>query len=126
MKIHHISITVNNLNESIRFYQDFFGFQILKFFERKDMNGKAVFLKLGDFLIELWEFEDILLNKDDLDNIKIRGMRHIAFEVRNLDKIVSDFKQRKLPVTNPKIGASGNKYSFTNDPNGIALELYQK
>ena len=90
MKIHHISITVNNLNESIRFYQDFFGFQILKFFERKDMNGKAVFLKLGDFLIELWEFEDILLNKDDLDNIKIRGMRHIAFEVRNLDKIVSD------------------------------------
>ena len=56
MKIHHITIAVNNLEESIKFYTQILGFEIVKKFTRKDMGAKAVFIKLEDFQIEMWEF----------------------------------------------------------------------
>lgn len=126
MKVHHVAITVNSLEKSQKFYQDFFNFKISKFFERKDMGAKAVFLELEGFFIELWEFADLKNNDDDLKDIKIRGIRHIAFEVENLDKTFTDFKKRGLEVTEPTLGASGHMYSFTSDPNGVALEIYQR
>ena len=126
MKIHHVAITVNNLEESLKFYRDFFDFQIVKLFERKDMGAKSVFVKLDEFSLELWEFLDMKENSDDLKDIKVKGIRHIAFEVENIDKTVSEFRSKKLDISDPEMGASGHRYSFTNDPNGVALELYEK
>lgn len=125
MRIHHIAITVNNLEESQKFYQDFFNFKVGEFFEREDMSAKFVHLELNGFIVELWEFAGIKENADDLKDIKIKGIRHIAFGVENLDKIFSDFRQRGLEMTEPKLGASGHYYSFISDPNGVALEIYQ-
>jgi glyoxylase I family protein len=69
---------------------------------------------------------DIKENSDNLRDIKIRGIRHIAFEVENLDKIISDFQQKGIEATKAKLDASGHYYSFISDPNNVALELYQK
>jgi glyoxylase I family protein len=126
MKIHHIAITVNNLEESRQFYQDFFKFNTHKIFERKDLGAKAIFLELSGFYLELWQFKDLKDNSDDLRDIKVRGIRHIAFEVENLDKIISDVQQKGVEATKAKLSASGHYYSFISDPNGVALELYQK
>jgi catechol 2,3-dioxygenase-like lactoylglutathione lyase family enzyme len=126
MKIHHIAITVNNLEESQKFYQDFFNFKISKSFERKDLGAKIIFIELEGFFIELWEFADFKKNDGDLKEKKIIGIRHVAFEVENLDKIFSDFKLRGLEMTEPKLGASGRMYSFISDPNGVPLEIYQR
>lgn len=126
MKIHHIAITVNNIEESQKFYRDFFNFRTSKSFKREDMNAKAIFLELEGLFLELWEFADFKESVDDLKDIKIRGIRHIAFEVENLDKILLDFKQRGLEATDPKLGAIGHMYSFISDPNGVALEIYQR
>ena len=65
-------------------------------------------------------------NLDDLNDIKVRGLRHIAFEVDNLDKTIEDLKLKGLKFSDIKLGASGHYYSFTNDPNGVALEFYEK
>ena len=126
MKIHHIAITVNNLEESIKFYTQILGFEIVKKFARKDMGAKAVFIKLGDFQIEMWEFQDIKENVDSLNDIKVRGIRHIAFEVSYLKETIFDLELKGIKFSNVKMGASGHNYSFTSDPNGIALEFYEK
>lgn len=125
MKLHHIAITVKDLSESTKFYQDFFGFKQVQAFERKDLNGKAVFMEMNGFKIELWEFTQSVENQDDLGDIKVRGLRHLAFEVENLDKILLELKQKGAKTTEPKLGASGHRYSFMSDPNGIALELFE-
>ena len=124
MKIHHIALTVNSLKESKDFYEKIFGFSVVKFFERKDMGGKACFMKLGSFTIELWEFDESA--DSDVSDITLKGIRHIAFEVEDLDKCLSLLRSKGLTCTLPVQGASGHRYSFTKDPNGIPLELYEK
>jgi len=122
MNLHHVALTVKNLSESKDFYEKFFGFKQKKFFEKPDEKAKAVFLECGNTQIELWEFIDPLpYQKENLNRI---GIRHLAFEVENLDDFV-----KKLPedlVQKPaKIGASGGKYCFLKDPSGIDIELYE-
>ena len=126
MNVHHIAITVNNLAESSAFYQEIFGFRAVKTFEREDLNGKAVFLQLNGFSLELWEFADMKENSDNLKDLKIRGIRHLAFQVEDVDETINGLKSKGLAVSEPKMGASGHRYAFTTDPNGVALELYEK
>ncbi len=126
MKVHHIAITVNNLKESIDFWTQILGFKVVKKFSREDMGARAVFIELNGFQIELWEFQDMKENFNSLDDIKVRGIRHIAFEVDNLQKIISKLTAKGLKFSEPRLGASGHYYSFTKDPNGVALEFYEK
>ncbi len=123
MQLHHVAITVKDLNESVQFYQDLFGFKQVQSFERRDLNGKAVFIEMNGFKIELWEFAQSVENKDNLGDIKVRGLRHIAFEVKDLDTVLFELKQKGAKTTEPQLGASGHRYSFLSDPNGIALDM---
>jgi len=126
MKVHHIAITVNNLEESVNFYTQVLGFEIAKKFSRKDMGAYATFVKLDDFQIELWQFQNMKKNFNSLNDIKVRGIRHIAFEVDNLKETISKLADKGLEFSEPKLGASEHNYSFTTDPNGVALEFYEK
>ncbi len=125
MKIHHIAITVKNLQESVEFYTKNFGFAVAHEFERPDLLGKAAFIKLGDTHIELWEFEDAYDGQNDLHDLKLRGIRHIAFQVDDIDVEYQRFVDNGISVEKPSVGGSGSKYCFLQDPNGVQLELYE-
>ncbi len=126
MKIHHLAITVDNLDKSKAFYAEMFGFTVVQEFARKDMDARAAFMKLGECAIELWEFKGMQENKDNLSVLGIRGIRHFALEVENLDAAVAKLHARGLKFSAPALGGSGHRYAFTSDPSGIPIELYEK
>ncbi|PIR03968.1 MAG: hypothetical protein COV59_02175 [Candidatus Magasanikbacteria bacterium CG11_big_fil_rev_8_21_14_0_20_39_34] len=126
MKIHHVAVTVNDLKESVDFYTQILGFEIARQFAREDMGAYAAFVKLEDFKIELWQFQDTKEDANSLGDIKVIGIRHIAFEVENLEETIQELSKKGLKFTKPKLGASGHHYSFSSDPNGVALEFYEK
>lgn len=126
MKIHHVSVTVKDLKESVEFYTKILGFEISKEFGREDMGARATLISLNDFQIELWQFNDMRKNSDSLGDIKIIGIRHLAFEVENLGDTISKLQTKGLKFSEPKLGASGHNYSFSSDPNGVALEFYER
>ena len=89
MKIHHVSITVNNLEESTKFYREMLGFEVEMSFERKDLGAKATFIKLKEFQMELWQFEEMKKNVDPLDDIKIIWDALITCESRCRTKLMA-------------------------------------
>jgi glyoxylase I family protein len=91
--------------------------------DKPKMGGKVQFLKLYSFHLELWEFENPKEN-NLLQGLKTLGIRHLAFEVEDIHKTIEELKS--LEFTEPKQGTSCKWYSFTKDPNGISLELYEK
>ncbi|MDH5597105.1 MAG: VOC family protein [Candidatus Peregrinibacteria bacterium] len=125
MKIHHVAITVNNIEESKKFYEDFFGFtEHQRFKSKSSLGDETILIELKDFKIELWKSKKD--NEEDLLDLTIRGIRHLAFEVEDIDNVVSKFREENIQVSEPQMGGSGHRYCFTTDPNGIALELYER
>ncbi|MBI2888993.1 MAG: VOC family protein [Candidatus Liptonbacteria bacterium] len=121
--IDHIAISVEDLERSAQFYKEIFGFEEAQRFARADLRGKAVFLKLGNARLEIWEFEDKKEPKDDLKNLKIKGIRHIAFSVADVRNAYEELKM-KVDISEPRTGASEGVYCFLSDPDGIQIELY--
>ncbi len=125
MKFHHVSISVKDLEKSTNFYKDIFGFAEEKRFKRKDLEAKSAFLKLGDIRLELWQFDKQTENKDDFSKLNVLGIKHIAFEVDNIEREYKRLKSKKIEISEPKLGASGGRYCFLKDPDGLPIELYE-
>ena len=115
MKIHHIQIIVKNLDKSIEFYQKL-GFVEGKHFVK---NGiEYVFMELDGFKLELKESSEEFIQG---------GIVHIAFEVKNVDEHSRILDEKGIKVTIPPTdGASGGRFCFVKDPDGIDLEFYEE
>ncbi len=126
MKLHHVAITVTDLEHSIAFYKNHFGFEEVKRFERSDLNGRAVFLALGDVRLELWEFKGLKVDHlAECPSLQRVGIRHIAFAVNNIKEECRRLLANGVEASEPRMGASGGVYAFLSDPDGIQVELYQ-
>src|SRR5438445_7828508 len=117
MRLHHTSLSVKNLETTATFYKDVFGFVEAKRFERPDLGAKAMFLKLHNSYLEIWELDNRMSHKDDLENLNIIGYKHIAFEVDDIQKTYEEMLAKGLNASEPKQGAVA-KYIFIKDPNG--------
>lgn len=125
MQIHHIALTVRNLEESARFYIDHFGYVQVLNFEREDMKAKAVHLQGEYMTLELWQFR-AMQPVECLQDLAVQGIRHLAFAVDDLEVAVARFREKGVQCTSPQHGASGHRYVFLTDPDGIPLELYEQ
>jgi len=122
--LHHAAISVKNLEKSIQFYSDTFGFEEIQRFERTDLHGKAVFLQLGDTFIEIWQIENVVGSHESNKGLNVTGIRHIALAVDDLPSIYNKLKS-STNISEPIKGASGKMISFLTDPDGISIELYE-
>lgn len=122
MQVHHIAITVTNLEQSVRFYMELFDAQEVKRFVKE--VGVAVWLKTENCVLELWQFAEL---KNDVveQELNAVGFRHIAFAVTNVDEWFVKLQAKSIPVSKPKDGASGFRYLFLRDPDGIPIELIE-
>ncbi len=125
LHVHHAALTVRNLEKSLEYYIGKLGFEIVSRFDRPDLDGQAALTRLQGFHLELWQFGSLQETSVELDYLQTPGIRHLAFAVSDLHSTLRHLKNQGLDCTAPVLGASGHLYSFTKDPDGIPLELYQ-
>lgn len=113
MKIHHIGVVVNNIQDSLG--------EISKFVEFEEttipslinsQNVKVCFLKLGEIRIEFIEPAN---EKSPVSNFleKGGGFHHICFEVNNIEKSIEDLtKKGARLIVSPVIGFEGRRIAF--------------
>ncbi len=112
MKMDHIAIVVKDLDETVKTYQDMFGFEVGSTMEMPGGQARAVTMSCGDITLEF--FQPLTESGQFADFLKQTGggLHHISFAT---DDIAGDFKKfkdqgRKLqsdePITTPfgKIG----------------------
>lgn len=121
-----MALSVRNLEDSLVFYKDVFGFVEINRFERENLGLKIAFMKLkngDDLRLELVQPREPIKNEDDFSNLNILGLKHLCFEVENVDKKYKELKSKGYDVTEPKEGKSIKKYLFVKDPNGFLVEI---
>lgn len=122
--IHHIGITVTDLDKSERFYCETFGFRPVKSYDNAEGGLRGSVLELEGQKIELIESPHPRGN-DSLNDLHTIGIRHIAFAVPDIQEAYARLKSMDLEINEPEMGKSGAMYAHLLDPDGIQLEIYE-
>ncbi|MBK8944934.1 MAG: methylmalonyl-CoA epimerase [Ignavibacteriae bacterium] len=126
-RIEHLGIAVNNLEESIKFYEEKLGLKCYAIEEVADQKVKTAFFKVGETKIELLESTSPDGPIGKFIEKKGEGIHHIAFHVENLHESLNELQQKdvKLIDANPRKGAENLNIAFLHPKStgGVLTEL---
>ena len=124
-KIHHIAIICSNYAVSKQFYTAVIGLEILNETYRAERDSYKLDLALnGVYIVELFSFPN---PPKRLSRPEATGLRHLAFEVDNLEEVVLKMNSLKISIEPIRIDEFTNKkFTFIADPDGLPIEFYEK
>jgi hypothetical protein len=126
------AIIVNDIESSITWYSNNFGFKVLNKIESEEKGFKQANLKRGSILIELIELESSLSPDSLLENYpkktKIDGFFKFGFLVSEFEKWVEYLKQSKVEFYGDVVtdNLSGKKMLLIKDPDGNRIQIFEK
>jgi len=124
-RAHHVAIICSNYETSKAFYTQTLGLEILSELYRKERDSYKLDLRVSDGLqIELFSFPNPPRRPSYPEAC---GLRHLAFEVPDIDEAVAELTRRSVNVEPVRIDElTGKRYTFFADPDGLPLELYER
>jgi glyoxylase I family protein len=124
-KVHHIAIICRDYSVSKAFYTDTLGLTIIREVYRAERRSYKLDLALnGEYIIELFSFPD---PPERASRPEAAGLRHLAFEVDDLDLVVETLKQKAVESEPIRIDEfTGKRFTFIADPDRLPIEFYEK
>ncbi len=132
IKIQHAGIHVRNLEETVQWYHDILGFELVD--TRPEMRGgmfpKCWMMKCGDFFLEIYE----VINARPFSYVDYEynlGVKHLSFSVEKIDELMDKIYARgdvKVIVDNCYAEEmcrvkGGDRAVYLEDCNGMLVEL---
>lgn len=123
-KVHHIAIICSDYKKSKAFYSELLGLQIIREVYRADRKSYKLDLSLnGTYIIELFSFPDPPSRPTQPEAL---GLRHLAFEVENIDEVILYLQRNKVSSEPTRIDEfTGRKFTFIEDPDRLPIEFYE-
>ena len=124
MRIAHASITVKDMDQSLKFYCETLGLKLSRRREIPENRAEIAFVEGeggSNLTLELTYWRD---KKDWTDGDQLD---HIAFQVGDLETVVEEYRRKGVEIAKEpySLQGSNNKIAFIKDPNGIWLELIE-
>jgi glyoxylase I family protein len=123
--IHHIALICSDYQASKKFYTEVLGLSVMAEHYREERRSWKLDLSLnGHYVMELFSFPQ---PPQRLSRPEACGLRHLAFEVENLDQAVRDLKQKGVTTEPIRMDEyTGKRFTFFSDPDNLPLELYER
>jgi methylmalonyl-CoA/ethylmalonyl-CoA epimerase len=125
----HQGISVPDVAAAAAWYQDVFGFTFLREEYAEPLNCKIIFLRLGEFELELFQYlgedghplppERRMPNED----IKTCGTKHVAYRVENLTELEKTLREKNVDIVMPPFRMGDDLVCFIRDIAGTLIEL---
>ncbi len=125
LRMHHVAIICSDYERSRRFYTEILGLEIVSEVHRRERNSYKLDLRIPDGTqIELFSFPD---PPRRLSYPEACGLRHLAFEVDDIDEAVAHLQRQGVAVEAVRVDEhTGKRFTFFADPDGLPLELYER
>ena len=126
MRILHSMIRVNNLEESIKFYTQVLGMNLLREKEYPEGKFSLAFLGYGKETEET--VIELTYNWDKSEYEHGNAFGHIAIEVDDIYQFCQEIKNKGAKIIRDPGPMMGSKLvlAFIEDPNGYKIELIEK
>ena len=123
--IHHIAIICANYETSKRFYTSVLGLDVIAETYRTERQSYKLDLALnGHYVIELFSFPE---PPERPSRPEALGLRHLAFAVDNLDRVITYLIGQGVEAEPIRIDAlTGKQFTFIADPDGLPIEFYER
>ena len=122
--IHHLCVNTPDIEKSVRFYRELFGFQLL---DRETCAfGEYAMLRLGTSNLEL-----IQPNESNEDSFGSRGaLTHFGLQVEGIDEVFTELKGKGVRFVCDEIEdcdapLGGLRAASLFGPSGEAINLYE-
>jgi glyoxylase I family protein len=124
-RTHHVAIICSNYERSKHFYTRILGLEIVSEVYREKRNSYKLDLKLPDNTqIELFSFPSPPKRPSYPEAC---GLRHLAFEVENVQEAVEDLERQGIVVEPIRVDeGTGKRFTFFADPDDLPMELYER
>lgn len=139
----HIGIAVTDLDRSIRFYTDVFGFTLLYQLNfdnnevaatmEQDGAFRSAMLIRGDVRVELLQWTDVpMTGSGERTPMTELGFTHLSFRVDDIDELTDavvaaggEVIETTLTVLGEPTDAAAPRFIYLTDPDGTRIELMQ-
>ena len=123
-RLHHAAIIAGDYPVSKRFYTEVLGLKLIAEHYREERDSWKLDLALPDGTqIELFSFPDAPRR---LSYPEALGLRHLAFEVSDIDHAIDRLRAHGIHVEPIRIDeTTGQRFTFFQDPDALPLELYE-
>jgi len=129
MKVDHIGIATNNLNDGLAIWRDALGLSVDHTEVIDEQGVKVAMLAVGETHVELLEPLGAETAVGRFIAKRGPGIHHIAIKVEDIKASLADLKSKgvRLIDETPRIGAGGCLVAFVHPSttNGVLLELVQ-
>ncbi|MFX1358563.1 MAG: VOC family protein [Promethearchaeota archaeon] len=113
--LHHAHLFASNLDESIRFYQQMFGAEIL--FDLELAGARNVMIAIGPSKINFYD-------QPPRDNGK-GAVHHLGIETDDLEELVEHMKSKGYQFRKSIKHLGVLKYTIAEAPDHVLLELFE-
>jgi len=123
--VHHAAFVCRDVEETIRFYQDFLGFPLVELVENRDYVGSShFFFDIGNR--NLLGFFDFPGHDHEPYKETIGALQHLAISVdsEHFEAAKAKLDAAGIEYLGPDRGALDSVYF--RDPNGMGIELYRE
>ena len=123
-KVHHVAIICSDYETSKSFYLDVLSLEIIREVYREERKSYKLDLALnGEYIVELFSFPN---PPKRLSRPEGTGLRHLAFEVKNIEKIITHCTKHGVLAEPIRIDENtGKRFTFIADPDDLPIEFYQ-
>jgi len=130
LKINHIGIAVNSIEESKNFWEGILGLSFKGSETVEEQKVTTAFFPVGESEVELLESTAPDGPVAKYIEKKGQGIQHVAFQVENIEAALAELKEKGIRLIDekPRKGAGGAMIAFLHpkSTNGELVELCEK
>jgi methylmalonyl-CoA/ethylmalonyl-CoA epimerase len=136
LKLDHVGIAVENLNEALELYTGPLGLELKGIETVEEQKVRTAFLPLGPGGLDSGTELELLESTDPEGPIakfiaaKGQGVQHLAFRVDDLDAALEELKAAGIRLIDekPRYGAGGARIAFLHPKStkGVLVELCER
>ena len=131
IKVIHTGISVENMDESIVWYEKNLGFHVIKDEYASPLGARVVFIRRDDldYEIELFQYNDPKALPDERrmpnSDLQTIGTKHVAFLTDDMHLLKKGLLENGVDIAH-EVHMGTSAVMFIRDCNGVLIEFIQE